>query len=153
MRVVKRILLFLLVLLVLLQLIRPAKNKSNAAAPDDISLVKAVPADVQAILQKACYDCHSNNTHYPWYVNIQPVGLYLAHHIEEGKDELNFNAFGAYSAKRQRSKLKGIAEQIKEGEMPLRSYTLLHKEARLTAAEQTAVIKWVENTLNENSKN
>jgi len=59
MRVVKRILLFLLVLLVLLQLIRPAKNKSNAAAPDDISQVKAVPADVQAILQKACYDCHS----------------------------------------------------------------------------------------------
>jgi hypothetical protein len=153
MRIVKKILLPLFAILVLLQLIRPAKNKSNAPTPGDISHVTAVPADVQAILQKACYDCHSNNTRYPWYVNIQPVGLYLAHHIEEGKDELNFNEFGAYSAKRQRSKLKGIAEQIKEGAMPLSSYTLLHKAARLTAAEQAAVIKWVATTLNENSKN
>src|SRR5690242_17718355 len=118
MRMVKKILLSLLVILVLLQLIRPAKNKSNAPAPNDISQVVVVPADVQAILKKACYDCHSNNTYYPWYVNIQPVGLYLAHHIEEGKDELNFNEFGAYSAKRQRNKLKGIAEQIRDGAMP-----------------------------------
>lgn len=153
MRIVKKILLSLLAILVLLQLIRPAKNKSNAPTPGDISQVAVVPADVQAILKKACYDCHSNNTHYPWYVNIQPVGLYLAHHIEEGKDELNFNEFGAYSAKRRRNKLKGIAEQIRDGEMPLSSYTLLHKEARLTDAEKTAITKWVENTLNENSKN
>jgi len=115
--------------------------------------VAVVPADVQAILKKACYHCHSNNTHYPWYVNIQPVGLYLGHHIEEGKDELNFNQFGDYSAKRQRNKLKAIVEQIRDGEMPLPSYMLLHKEARLTAAEKTAITKWVENTLNENSKN
>jgi len=150
---VKKILLSLLVILVLLQLIRPAKNNSNAPAPGDISQVVVVPADVQALLKKACYDCHSNNTYYPWYANIQPVGLYLAHHIEEGKDELNFNEFGDYSAKRQRNKLKGIAEQIQDGAMPLSSYTLLHKAARLTAAEKTAIIQWVENTLNETSKN
>lgn len=153
MRIFKKIILALTGFFVLLQLIRPAKNRSNAPVPGDISKVTAVPERVLTILKKACYDCHSNNTAYPWYANIQPVGLYLDWHIRDGKKELNFNEFGTYSAKRQHNKLESIAEQVKDGEMPLTSYTLLHIEARLTPSEKTALTKWVEDVLNATGKN
>jgi cytochrome c551/c552 len=142
-----------LAVLLLLQFIRPAKNKSNPPYPVDITTVYPVPADVQVILKNACYDCHSNNTGYPWYNNVQPVGLYLDHHVKEGKHELNFNEFAIYPAKRQRHKLEEIAEQVKEGEMPLRSYTLLHAEARLTDADKATILKWVETVLSATPKN
>jgi uncharacterized membrane protein len=138
----KKILLGLLILLVIVQFIRPSRNQSNAASVNDISAHYTVPDDVQAILKKACYDCHSNNTNYPWYTNIQPIGLWMQNHVNEGKEELNFSEFATYQLKKQAHKLEETAEMLEKDEMPLGSYTLVHKEAKLTKEEKELLISW-----------
>lgn len=85
------ILITLLVVLVVIQFFHPAKNISTVKSPNDIAVLHNVPANVSTILDKACNDCHSNNTRYPWYNNIQPVAWWLDNHVQEGKGELNFN--------------------------------------------------------------
>lgn len=141
----KKILIGVLALLIVIQFIRPARNINGQVLPTDISKLYSVPENVQASLKKACYDCHSNNTRYPWYVNIQPVGWYLAWHVSEGKEELNFNDFGSYSQRKQKGKFKGIANTVQEDEMPLSSYTLIHKDAILTSEEKAQLIAWAKN--------
>ena len=145
----KKILYGLGIVLVLLQFIRPDKNISEGKSANHIGNKYPVPADVEAILQKACYDCHSNNTRYPWYVNIQPVGLWMGQHIKEGKGELNFDEFLTYSTKKAKHKMEEVVEMVKEGEMPLGSYTWVHKDAVLTAAEKTAITNWAQSTMNQ----
>lgn len=85
MKIFKRILLVLLVVLILIQFFRPQRNISASPSPADISTIYPVPANVGSILKKACYDCHSNNTNYPWYANVQPIAWWLNDHVEEGK--------------------------------------------------------------------
>lgn len=121
---------------------RPEKNISSVEAKNSIEKLFPIPDSVLTILKTACYDCHSNNTRYPWYSNIQPVALFLNKHIIEGKKELNFDEFGAYSTRRQQSKLKAIASQVKDGDMPLSSYSILHKNSRLTSWERDYIITY-----------
>jgi hypothetical protein len=102
-----------------------------------------VPDCVNQILKRSCYDCHSDHTRYPWYAAIQPAGWILARHIRRGKAELNFSEFDRYSRRRQISKLKGIAKQIEDKEMPLKSYLLLNKEAKLSVEEKNLLINWM----------
>jgi hypothetical protein len=130
---------------IIIQFFRPEKNIQATDGPsaNDISTVYPVPKEVAAILQTSCYDCHSNNTHYPWYANLQPVAWWLEDHIKEGKKEINFSEFASYRIGRQYKKFEEINKQIEEGEMPLESYTLIHTETKLSA-EQKAIIKnWV----------
>ncbi|WP_286709900.1 MULTISPECIES: heme-binding domain-containing protein [Sphingobacterium] len=107
-----------------------------------IERVYAVPQNVKAILVQSCYDCHSNNTHYPWYSRIQPGAWYMAEHIKKGKEELNFSEFGEYSARRQRNKFRAMAGQVKDGEMPLSSYTLIHRNAVLSPEDKQVLMAW-----------
>ncbi len=144
----RRILLIIIIILIAIQFIRPAKNQSNDVLTSDISHVYTVPQNVSVILKKACNDCHTNNTVYPWYAQIQPVGWWLNHHIEEGKDELNFNEFGAYAVPRQYHKLEEVIEQVKESEMPIWSYTLIHTNAKLTDDEKQTLINWAQGIRN-----
>lgn len=139
-----KILLGLGLVLIAIQFIRPARNISSQILATDITKTVKVTDSVQAVLKKACYDCHSNNTNYPWYSNIQPVGWFLANHVSGGKRRLNFSEFGSYPQRRQSSKLNDIANEVQDGGMPLSSYTLIHKEARLTANEKSLVIKWAQ---------
>lgn len=135
--------LILLLIFGLLQFIpRPEKNISSVEAKNSIEKLFPIPDSVLTILKTACYDCHSNNTRYPWYSNIQPVALFLNKHIVEGKKELNFDEFGNYTGRRQQSKLKAIANQVRDGEMPLRSYSIMHKNARLTSGERDYIITY-----------
>lgn len=140
----KKITLGLLGIFIALQFVRPAKNihPDPAAIEKDISTVFPVPEQIDRILITSCADCHSNNTRYPWYARIQPLGWWLNHHVEEGKQELNFNEFASYRPRRQYHKLEEIAEQVTEGEMPLKSYTLIHKNASLDASQKKAVSDW-----------
>ena len=131
-----------LAVFIAIQFIRPTRNAGKADSPTDILHAVSVPAEVAVLLKAACYDCHSNNTTYPWYAHIQPLAWYLAHHIDEGKRELNFSEFGSYSKRRQANKLTAIARQVEEGAMPLSSYTMLHPAARLTAAQKNQIITW-----------
>ena len=141
----KKILWAFVALLVIIQFIRPAKNLGEVYTNDDISHSVNVPDDIKNILEKSCYDCHSNNTNYPWYTNIQPVGWWLNYHVNEGLDELNFSKFNTYKLRRKLKKLEEISKQIKEQEMPLSSYTLIHKNAILTEKEQNLMIQWALN--------
>jgi hypothetical protein len=139
----KRVGLIMLLIFGLIQFYpRPAKNISPVVTDESIEKLYPVPDSVMSILKSACYDCHSNNTHYPWYSNIQPVSLFLNRHIVEGKKELNFDEFGSYSTRRQQSKLKAIASQVRDREMPLRSYSIMHKNARLTSGERDYIITY-----------
>jgi hypothetical protein len=154
-RILKRILVFLLIVFLLMQLLQPDKNNNDVIAKNDIKHILAVPDSVQNLLAQACYDCHSNNTNYPWYSNIQPVAWWLSNHVEEGKGHLNFNEFtnipprnGKTTRQRQLKKLEEIKETIEEEEMPLTSYTLLHKEARLTKQQKHLIIQWADSAKN-----
>ena len=146
---IKKILIVLLLVLVVIQFIRPAKNADNTVTAKDVTVLYTVPDSVQLILQKACYDCHSNNTSYPWYSKIQPVAWWLNDHIEEGKEELNFSDFGSRTLPKQAKKLKKLAKEVEEGEMPLDSYTWIHKDAKLTAREKEILITWANNLAGE----
>ena len=138
----RKIGLFLLVCLVIIQFIRPAKNRNAVEANKQIAAVAPMPDNVNQILQKACYDCHSNNTTYPWYSNIQPVYFWLNNHINEGKEELNFDEFASYRLRKQYHKMEKIVSEVKEDEMPLSSYTWIHKNAILTIEEKAAITNW-----------
>jgi hypothetical protein len=129
-----------------IQFIQPARNKNGQVLATDISKIYSLPDNVQAVLKNACYDCHSNHTNYPWYTNLQPVGWMLARHIKEGKENLNFNDLGSYSTRRQASKLRSIENSIKDGTMPLSSYTFIHKHARLTESDKALIIDWTRKT-------
>jgi hypothetical protein len=138
----KKVLVVLLVILVVIQFIRPDKNIGNSYGANDVTQAIATSNEVKIILDKACMDCHSNNTSYPWYNNIQPVAFWLANHVDEGKEELNFSEFKTYKLKRQDHKLEEVVEMIQEGEMPLSSYTITHGDAKLTEAEKSLLINW-----------
>lgn len=148
-KVFKIILFVLLFIFIVIQFVRPARNISSGISEKDITKTYAVPADVQQVLSNSCYDCHSNNTRYPWYVNIQPVGWWLANHIKDGKREINFSEFSSYSIRKQFNKLKECKEQINEGEMPLSSYTLIHRDAILDSGNKNLIINWIDGIMNQ----
>jgi hypothetical protein len=96
------------------------------------------------ILKVSCFDCHSNHTNYPWYAEINPVGWWLTHHVNEGKNELNFSEFATYSPKKKAKELEGISELVKKHEMPLTSYTLIHSDAKLSEQQINALVRWAD---------
>jgi len=139
---VKKIIIGLLLIIVAVQFYSPVQNKDLSAMSDHISKVVTIPDQVNGILKKACYDCHSNNTSYPWYAQIQPVNWYLNKHIKAAKAQLNFDNFKHYSTRRQLSKLRAIENSVEEGTMPIASYTLIHKNAVLSKSEKKLVMAW-----------
>lgn len=142
MRIFKRILIALLVIFILIQFVRPNTNVHPGVQPNSILNKYPASPQVTGILQKACYDCHSNNTRYPWYNHIQPVAWWMNDHVKDGKKELNFDEFLTYTAKRQSKKMDETQEMVKEGKMPLNSYTWIHKDAKLTQEEKNALLNW-----------
>ncbi len=141
-KTLKRILLAIVVLLLLLQFYPRAKNNLNGSEAKHLGTVHALPAEVQSVLKSSCYDCHSNHTAYPWYYNIQPVAWWLDDHIAEGKKELNFSEFAGYSLAKQYHKLEEVEELVTDGEMPLKSYTIVHTDAKLTGEQKQAITSW-----------
>ena len=141
----------LAVVFLAIQAIRPARNNS-ATAPftgkDDITVLYPPSPEVRQILATSCYDCHSNQTHYPWYASVQPVGWWLANHVSEGRQKLNLAEFGTYTRKRQAKKLEEIGDEVRDHAMPLKSYTFIHHDAKLTAAQVAALAGWAEDALN-----
>lgn len=143
MKIVKIILLILLVAFVGIQFIPTKRNQSDTIPVTDFMLVNKVPNNIKTKLQVSCYDCHSNNTNYPWYNKVQPVSWFLESHINEGKAELNFNEWNSLSNRRKSSKLRSIIKQIESNKMPMESYTLIHKEAFFSEVEKQKIIDWV----------
>lgn len=143
----KKLLWIVLVLIVIIQFIRPTKNNNPEVSANHIYSMYATSNEVKTILDKACNDCHSNVTKYPWYNNIQPVAWFVSHHVNEGKEHLNFSEFGNYNAKRQSKKLDEVIDEVKEGEMPLSSYTLIHTNAKLSQEEKATLTQWAQSIM------
>jgi len=139
----------MLISFVAIQFFRPSKNQQEGASPNHISNLATIPEDVNSILEKACYDCHTNNSRYPWYFNIQPVGFWMDNHIKEGKRGLNFSEYTNRSLRFQFHKMEDLVEQIKEGEMPIDSYTWTHKDAKLSEQEKTKLIDWANSVMDK----
>lgn len=140
-RTVRLVLILLLIALVAIQFIRPERNLSNN---NQLALKTKyeIPDSLENILQPACYDCHSNHTEYPWYWKIQPVAFFMDGHVNEGKRHVNFSEFAAYPINRQYRLFKEIADEVKSGDMPLTSYTLIHTDARLTEPQKSMIEGW-----------
>ncbi|GIV33411.1 MAG: heme-binding protein [Chitinophagales bacterium] len=138
----KKILWILIAVLIIMQFFRPGKNITDKASPQAIGNHYPLPAEVKDILQVSCFDCHSNNTRYPWYAEIQPFGWLLANHIKEGKEHLNFDEFASYSRDDQLDYFEDIEEVIQKKEMPLKSYTFIHRDARLNDSKMAQLLRW-----------
>ena len=143
MKILKIIAIIALVVLVGIQFVPTERNQSDVVPITDFMLVNNVPNDIKNKLQVSCYDCHSNNTQYPWYDKVQPIAWFLEEHINEGKAELNFSEWDTYSDRRKSSKLRSIIKQIESGGMPLEGYTLIHGDAVLSKAEKTEVVEYI----------
>lgn len=148
-KVLKILLLVILIILVVIQFIRPEKNSGEEIASQQITSHYTIPENVQKNLKTSCYDCHSNTTIYPYYWRIQPVAWFLNNHIQEGKRHLNFSAFSTYPLWKQYASFKNIASEVKSGDMPLGSYTLIHKDAILNETEKISIEDWAQNEMKQ----
>jgi len=146
MKVLKKILLGLFIVFIVIQFIRPARNQSGQVLSTDITKTINIPDKILDVFKNSCYDCHSNDTRYPWYVNIQPMGWFMANHIKKGKTNLNFSEFGTYSKRKQANKLRAISKSVNDGSMPISSYTIMHTDAKLSEENKKLITEWTSNT-------
>ena len=132
----------LVVLFLGLQLIRPAKT--NPAVDESRHLLRQVevPAEVAGALDRSCFDCHSNQTRWPWYSHVAPVSWFVIDHVNHGRQHLNFSDWAQYSVRDRAKFFEGIRESVEENAMPLSSYTLIHKEAVLSDADKKRIGDW-----------
>lgn len=113
-------------------------ERTNPAVQSEIR----APDSVSAILRRACYNCHSNQTTWPWYSYVAPASWYLVRHVNRGRGDLNFSEWPALDFETQELTLNDIREQIEKGRMPLKSYLLLHPEARLSESDRRILVQW-----------
>jgi len=113
-------------------------DKTNPPVQQDV----AAPPEVDLLLRRACYDCHSNETVWPWYSDVAPLSWFLARDVREGRRELNFSTWNAYDAKKKAKKLKESAEEVAEGEMPPWFYVAAHRHAALSPADVERLRAW-----------
>ncbi len=142
MKIIKKVGWVLLLALVIAQFFSPEKNEGDLGSVTPFLTETNPPADVQQILKNTCFDCHSDTTKYPWYNSITPVNYWLEEHINDGKKHLNFSKWETYSVKRKEHKLDELYEEVEEKEMPLKSYTWTHADARLSQEQIDAVVAW-----------
>ncbi|MDZ4149270.1 MAG: heme-binding domain-containing protein [Flavobacteriaceae bacterium] len=142
MKTFKKILIALFVVLIVMQFFRPDKNTAQGDYVATFVAETQPTPEVKAVLKTACFDCHSNNTVYPWYAEVAPVSYWLADHVNEGKEHLNFSDWANYAPKKKAHKLEELVENVEEKEMPLESYAFIHQNARLTPEQTAAIISW-----------
>ena len=140
----KRIFIGLVVVVALLQLVQPDRVNPAVEPARDWLASNAPPARVVGSLRAACYDCHSNETKWPWYSRVSPVSWWIVDHIKDGRKHLNFSDWPHDNPRKARSRWQNIQDEIESGGMPLKSYTLIHSEARLSATDRTELMEWVD---------
>ncbi len=134
----------LIIILIAIQFIRPDKNESGYESLAAFEQETQMPAAVKQVMQNNCYDCHSQQTTYPWYAQVAPISLWLNHHIEEGQEHLNLAQWASWDHKKKDHKLDELIEEVEEAEMPLKSYTWIH--GTLSEAEKELLINWAKST-------
>ena len=145
---VRAILFVLLAIFIVIQFFRPTSNDSSDRRAA-IGTRYEVPPHIDTILHRSCTDCHSNKTNYPWYDRVQPVAWWLDSHIRNGKRHLNFDEFTSMRIAMQNKRLEDCLEQLKNDEMPLSSYTLIHRNAILSAADKDSLSGWCQKIIDQ----
>lgn len=143
-RVLKFLGLGLIALIFILQFFQPERNDLPVDPELDMLSLVSLPEATAELVRQACYDCHSNQTYYPWYSRISPVSWYLKSHIVKGKEELNFSLYGKLNKADKIGFFSDICEVMDAGSMPLQSYQLLHKDARLEQEQREMICQWAE---------
>jgi hypothetical protein len=139
--------------IIILQFIKPDTGNPPEDKSKFITSHIQIPENVYSKLEKACFDCHSNRTIWPWYSRISPVVYLVDHDVKDGRKKLNFSEWGNYEKKKMLKKLGEIAEEVSEGEMPPGIYTPLHPDAKLTDEDKKAISDWAKtSSLNLESK-
>ena len=141
-KTLKILALILFVGFVAIQFIRPDFTNPPVNAAETIESSMQIPENVQKILTISCKDCHSNETNYPWYSQIQPIARFLKDHIDEGRNELNFSVWNTYEPRKKKRKLEEVCEQIEAKEMPLPSYLWIHWSAKLSENDIKNLCDW-----------
>ncbi|MBK6751822.1 MAG: heme-binding domain-containing protein [Acidobacteria bacterium] len=141
-RFIKITVLILAIAFIAIQFFQIDKTNPPVVQSETLESMTNVPPDVSIIMGKACNDCHTNKTVYPWYSFIQPNGWFLRSHVDDGRKELNFSKFATYDDRKRAKKLEEICEEVTAGNMPLPSYTWIHRDAILTDAEKKTLCDW-----------
>jgi hypothetical protein len=134
----------ILAALILIQYFRPEQNLGLLDTETDFLQVSKVPDTLASLFLNACYDCHSEHTRYPWYGQVAPFSWYLNKHIVEGKAHLNFSSWGIMDKVQKITQLDQICEECEQGAMPLPSYVLIHRSAKLSEQDIRAICEWTE---------
>jgi Haem-binding domain len=135
-----------LVLLLAIQLVPVNRNNPRGDPSQTIYAALPMPADARAVFERSCNNCHSNETSWPWYSYVAPVSWVVAHDVHQARKAMNLSEWGSYSATKKTDKLEEICEQLTNGDMPDRKYTLIHKQARPTAKEKGVVCQWTDDS-------
>lgn len=144
MKLFKALLLVLVILFLIIQFLPTGMPDNKLENEKSIALSGIADDSILVILKTSCYDCHSDQTDMPWYSKIKPVSWLLANHIKEGREHLNFSIWDDYSTREKLGLLNDIVEETGSGEMPLKSYLLMHRDAKLDEAAVSALEKWGE---------
>lgn len=139
----RKILIGIVIVFAILQFFRIDYSQPESMIENDFIVMTNPPEGVANTLRTSCYDCHSNQTNYPWYSQIAPVSWWVGDHIHEGREELNFSEWGTFSEKRKAKKLHEIEEEVEEGEMPLESYLIMHSESKLSEEQREELEAWI----------
>ncbi len=138
-----------LAVFLLIQLI-PVRRDNPAAVPaQDFIQVEQPPDEIAQQIRRSCYDCHSYNTQWPWYSYVAPVSWLVANHVHEGREKVNFSTWGALSPRKKEHAIEEIIEYLDNEKMPLYSYTLIHRDARLDDQKRSALIAYFKSLYSE----
>jgi hypothetical protein len=138
----KKIVVSLIIIIVATQFVRTEVATAVFEPEQDLLNITQANEEVVSLMKTTCYDCHSEETKTPWYAQVAPFSWWINDHINEGKEHLNFSAFGMYSAKKAAHKMEECYEELEKGEMPLTSYTITHADARLSDEQKATLINW-----------
>jgi hypothetical protein len=141
-RILKWGFLALMVAFAAIQLARPART--NPPVITDFLKTTAAPPDVSAMFRAACYDCHSDETRWPWYSRIAPMSWQIAQDVNHGRRHVNLSEWPADKPDLARKKIEDMSDEIDDGDMPLGKYTLIHKDARLTPQQRHRLTEWLD---------
>jgi hypothetical protein len=148
-KILKILIIVFAALVIIIQLYRPERFTTAEVTGTHISKRLNVPPDVENVLKRSCYDCHSNQTTWPWYSSVAPISWLVADDVKRGREKMNFSEWGNLSSSKQSIRLESICEEITDNEMPLKPYLLLHRDAELSQADKDLLCNWANNELNK----
>lgn len=140
----KKVLFVVVGIIVLIQFFPSGRPDSITDNPDDLMVNNQLPDEVSKLLKTTCYDCHSNETKYPWYSYVAPVSWLISHDVNEGKEHLNFSEWESLDKMKKAKNLDGIVDEVSDGGMPMLIYPVMHPEAKLKKADRQAIVDWAE---------